>query len=203
MSITADFHYDFGSPNTYLCHRVLPEISSRTGANFNYVPILLGGVFKATNNKSPMEQFGDIKNKMAYQSLETQRFIKKHELSKYVFNSNFPINTLPLMRGAVFCSDKDYYHDYIEAVYQAMWEQNLNMGDESTIVSVLQNANLPVDDIVAGTQNPDIKQQLIENTTKSVEQGNFGSPTFYVGSEMFFGKDRLRELEEEIVAQQS
>ncbi len=202
MSITVDFHFDFGSPNTYYCHRVLPEIAERTGATFNYFPILLGGVFRSTNNKSPMEQFADVKNKREYQALESQRFMKKHSINNFVFNENFPINTLPLMRGAVYCSDKDYYADYIEAMYQAMWEQNMNMGDPEVIGSVLAKAGLPLQEIVEGTQDPEVKQRLIDNTTLSVERGNFGSPTFFVGDEMFFGKDRLRDVEEEIIAQQ-
>ncbi len=202
MSVDVEFHYDFGSPNTYFCHRVIPEIEERTGAKFKYVPILLGGVFKATNNKSPMEQFAEVKNKKEYQFLEIERFIKKHNLDKYTRNPNFPVNTLHLMRGACYASGKDWEADYIEAMYQCMWERGLAMGDPAVIIDALKEYGLPAEEIVEATQDPAVKQILIDNTTATVERGSFGSPTFYVGEEMFFGKDRLREVEEEILAQQ-
>ncbi|MBL4573392.1 MAG: 2-hydroxychromene-2-carboxylate isomerase [Gammaproteobacteria bacterium] len=201
MTIKTEFHFDFGSPNTYYCHRVIPEIEQRTGTAFDYVPILLGGVFKATHNKSPMEAFAGIKNKSEYNALETQRFIKKHALSKFKFNPHFPVNTLHIMRGAICASDKGIAKEYIEAIYQCMWEQELNMADPKIIKSALLAANLPADELLAGSAEPNVKQRLIENTEASVNRGTFGAPTFFVGDEIFFGKDRLREVEEEIVAQ--
>ncbi len=201
MTSKVEFHFDFGSPNTYYCHRVIPEIEQRTGASFEYVPILLGGVFKATNNKSPMEAFAGIKNKSEYNALETQRFIKKHNLSKFMFNPNFPVNTLHIMRGAVFAIDQGIGKEYIEAMYQCMWEKGLNMADAEVIKEALTAANLPADELLAGSVEPEVKQKLIANTEASVNRGTFGSPTFYVGEEIFFGKDRLREVEEEIVVQ--
>ncbi|MDD9888975.1 MAG: 2-hydroxychromene-2-carboxylate isomerase [Gammaproteobacteria bacterium] len=202
MTVAVEFHYDFGSPNTYFCHRVIPEIEERTGVKFKYVPILLGGVFKTTNNKSPMEQFAGVTNKNEYQSLEIARFIKKHKLDKYARNPNFPVNTLHLMRGACYASGKDWEADYIEAMYQCMWEKGLAMGDPAVIVAALKEYDLPAEEIVEATQDPAVKQILIDNTTATVERGSFGSPTFYVGDEIFFGKDRLRDVEEEILAQQ-
>ncbi|MBL4729306.1 MAG: 2-hydroxychromene-2-carboxylate isomerase [Gammaproteobacteria bacterium] len=201
MTIKTEFHFDFGSPNTYYCHRVIPQIEQRTGAAFDYVPILLGGVFRATNNKSPMEAFAGIKNKSEYNALETQRFIKKHALSKFKFNPHFPINTLHIMRGAICASNKGIAKEYIEAIYQCMWEQEKNMADPDIIRSALLGANLPADELLAGSAEPNVKQKLIENTEASVNRGTFGSPTFFVGDEIFFGEDRLREVEEEIVAQ--
>ena len=201
MTSKIEFHFDFGSPNTYYCHRVIPEIEQRTGASFEYVPILLGGVFKATNNKSPMEAFAGIKNKSEYNALETQRFIKKHNLSKFMFNPKFPVNTLHIMRGAVFAIDQGIGKEYIEAMYQCMWEKVLNIADAGVIKEALTAANLPADELLAGSVEPEVKQKLIANTEASVNRGTFGSPTFYVGEEIFFGKDRLREVEEEIVAQ--
>ena len=201
MSLDIEFHYDFGSPNTYFCHRLIPGIEKRMGAQITYYPVLLGGIFKATNNRPPMEQFAEVKNKKEYQAVEMKRFIARHQFSNYRFNPHFPVNTINLMRGAAFASHQDYYMRYIEAVYQCMWEQGKNMADLEVIAEALREHGLPADDIVAALQNPEIKQELIDNTSRSVELGAFGSPTFFVGDEMFFGKDRLLELEAEIVSQ--
>ena len=105
MTVKVEFHFDFGSPNTYYCHRVIPDIEWRTGVMFDYFPILLGGVFRSTNNKSPMEAFAGIKNKSEYSALETKRFIKKHKLSKFKLNPNFPVNTLHIMPVSYTPSD--------------------------------------------------------------------------------------------------
>ena len=201
MSLDIEFHYDFGSPNTYFCHRLIPGIEERTGAKITYYPVLLGGIFKATNNRAPMEQFAEVKNKKEYQALEMKRFIARHQFSDYRFNPHFPVNTIHLMRGAVFASHQDYYMRYIEAMYQSMWEQGKNMADPEVIAEALREHDLPADNIVAAVQDPEIKQELIDNPSHSVERGAFGSPTFFVGDEMFFGKDRLLEVEEEIVSQ--
>lgn len=201
MTTKVEFHFDFGSPNTYYCHRVIPAIEERTGITFDYVPILLGGVFRATNNKSPMEAFAGIKNKSEYNALETERFIEKHALSKFKFNPCFPVNTLHIMRGAVCAIDRGIGKDYIEAIYQCMWEQELNMADPEIIRSALIAADLPADELLGGSIEPNVKQKLIQSTEASVNRGTFGAPTFFVGNEMFFGKDKLREVEDEIVAQ--
>src|ERR1700752_2065824 len=96
-----EFHFFFGRPNAYLSHLVIPQIERRTGAMFHYVPILLGGVFKLTNNRSPVESYAGIRNKLPYEQLETRRFIEKHGIKTFQFNPFFPVNTLALMRGAV------------------------------------------------------------------------------------------------------
>src|SRR5215471_15456428 len=163
-----EFHFDFGSPNAYLAHLLIPQIEQRTGAPFEYVPVLLGGVFKLTNNRSPMESFQGVKNKLEYQRLETQRFIRRHGITNFAMNPFFPVNTLMIMRGAVARAALDQ--------------------------SGLDGARL-----IALTQEPAVKDRLLANTQKSVERGAFGSPTFFVGDEMFFGKDRLRDVEEEIL----
>jgi len=201
MTIKAEFHFDFGSPNTYHCHRVIPEIEQRNGITFNYVPILLGGVFRATNNKSPMEAFAGIKNKSEYNALETKRFVARHNLSKFKFNPNFPVNTLRIMRGAICASDRGIAKEYIETIYQCMWEQELDMADPEIIRSALLAANLPAAELLEGSVEANVKQKLIASTEASVERGTFGAPTFFIGDEIFFGKDRLRDVEEEIVAQ--
>ena len=201
MSLDIEFHYDFGSPNTYFCHRLIPGIEERTGAHITYCPVLLGGIFKATNNRPPMEQFAEVKNKKEYQAMEMERYIARHQFSDYRFNPHFPVNTIHLMRGAVFASHHDFYERYIEAMYRCMWEQGKNMADPKVIAEALREHGLPADDIVSAVQDPKIKQELIDKTSRSVKRGAFGSPTFFVRDEMFFGKDRLLELEEEIVSQ--
>jgi 2-hydroxychromene-2-carboxylate isomerase len=194
-----EFHYDFGSPNAYLSHRVLPQIAQRTGAVIEYVPILLGGVFKATNNRSPMEQFAEVKNKPEYQRRETERFIAKHKLEAFSRNPHFPVNTITMMRGAVYARGKSWESDYIETMFAAMWERGLNMADAEQFATVLQESGLPVDEIVAAVTDPAVKSALVESTAESVERGNFGSPSFFVGDELYFGKDKLADFEEEIL----
>ena len=201
MTIIAEFHYDFGSPNSYFCHRVIPQIEERTGVRFRYVPILLGGVFKATNNRSPMEQFAEVKNKKEYFAKETERFLQEHKLDKYVRNPHFPVNTLHIMRGACYAAGKEFEQKYIEIIYQSMWENGLKMDEPATIKTVLTEQGLPADEIISGSQESATKQLLMDSTSYSVERGNFGSPTFFVGQEMFFGKDRLEQVEKEILTQ--
>ncbi|MDZ7668845.1 MAG: 2-hydroxychromene-2-carboxylate isomerase [Gammaproteobacteria bacterium] len=188
-----EFHYDFGSPNAYLVHKVIPATTAETGIEFEYVPILLGGVFKATNNVSPAVSLQGIRNKPEYQRIETQRFCREHGIEPPVANPHFPVNTLKIMRGAVFARRAGIYHRYIDAVYAAMWEQALKMDEDDVIATALDAAGLPTQEIFAGTADPAVKQALIEQTEASVERGTFGSPTLFVGDEIFFGKDKLRD----------
>ena len=198
MTVRVEFHFDFGSPNAYLAHKVIPTIEARTGVKFEYVPVLIGGVFKATNNKPPMVALAGIKNKPEYNALATERFKHKHGIDSFKFNPHFPINTLSIMRGAVYAIANGFGKDYIDAVYRCMWENELNMADAEVMQIAFTDAGLSAAEIIAGTADPAVKQQLIDNTNTSVARGNFGSPTFFVGDEMFFGKDRLRDVEEQI-----
>jgi 2-hydroxychromene-2-carboxylate isomerase len=198
MAPRVEFHFDFGSPNAYLCHKVIPAIEQRTKATFVYVPVLLGGVFKLTGNSSPMVQFKGIKNKNEYQRLEMQRFMKKHAITQFRMNPHFPVNTVQIMRGAVLAQRDGYLHAYVDTVFHHMWEEPKKMDDTDTIKAALDGAGLDGAAVLAGIAAQDIKDALIANTENSVARGNFGSPTFFVGSEMFFGKDRLRDVEEEI-----
>lgn len=188
-----EFHYDFGSPNAYLVHKAIPSITDKTGIEFEYLPVLLGGVFKATNNVSPIVSLQGIKNKPQYQNIETRRFCATHGISPQVPNPHFPVNTLKIMRGAVFARDQDYYLDYIDALYGGMWEQALKLDDDDVIRATLSAAGLPIEEIMTGMVDPTVKQRLIENTENSVGRGTFGSPTLFVGDEIFFGKDKLRD----------
>ena len=196
-----EFHFDFGSPNAYFSHRVIPAIEQRTGTQFAYVPILLGGVFKLTGNQSPMQQFKGIKNKLEYQALETQRFIRKHGLGKFAMNPHFPVNTVQIMRGAVAAEMDGYLAAYVEAVFRGMWEEQKKMDDPEVIKAALDAAGLDGARTLARIQDQAVKDKLLKNTEATVARGTFGAPTFFVGSEIFFGKDRLRDVEEEILAQ--
>ena len=199
MSTTPiEFHFDFGSPNAYLSHKVIPAIEARTGARYDYVPVLLGGLFKLANNRSPGEAFADIPNKLAYERLEMQRFVQRHGLQAFAWNPHFPVNTLKIMRGACAAQKLGCFMAYAEAVYAAMWEQGLNMAEDGAIVATLQAAGLDAPRLLAAAQDADVKARLLENTQRSHERGAFGSPTFFVDDQMFFGKDKLRDVEEAI-----
>ena len=203
MTVRVEFHFDFGSPNAYLSHLVIPGIEERTGVAFEYVPVLLGGVFKATGNVSPAVSLQGIKNKPEYQRLETERFVKQHAIAATAYRANphFPVNTLQIMRGAVYARRAGIFERYVDAVYRHMWAEARKMDDPETITAALQEYGLPALDIMAGIQEPEVKAELIANTEGSVARGVFGSPSFFVGEELYFGKDRLREVEEEIVRQ--
>ena len=192
------FLFDFGSPNAFVVHRVIPGIEQRTGAKFTYVPILLGGLFKLTGNQSPMTAFAGIKNKPEYQRLEMKRFLVRHGIADFAFNPHFPINTLHLMRGAVAAQELGVFERYVEAVYDAMWTTGRDMGQPEVVAKTLASAGLPVEQLLAMSQTPQIKQRLLDNTQTAFERGAFGSPSFLVGDELYFGKDRLGEVEEVI-----
>ena len=196
MTATVEFMFDFGSPNAYFCHRVIPAIEARTGVQFSYVPILLGGLFKLANNRSPMEAFADIPHKRAYDRLEVERFITRHGLSDFRFNPHFPVNTLKIMRGAVAAQALGCLAPYVEAVYAAMWEQQRNMADEAQIIEVLTAAGLDAAALLQKSQEPEIKAALLANTEQAHARGAFGSPTFFVDGAIYFGKDRLPDVEE-------
>ena len=195
-----EFHFDFGSPNAYFAHAIIPAIEKRTGATFNYVPVLLGGVFKLTNNLAPMVQFKGIKNKLEYQRLEAQRFIKKHGVKRFRMNPHFPVNTAQIMRGAVAAEMDGRLADYVDAVFRHMWEEGRKMDDPEMIRAALDASGLDGTGTLQRIQDPAVKDRLLKNTEGSVARGTFGSPTFFVGEEMFFGKDRLGDVEEEIEA---
>src|SRR5215469_8533909 len=195
------FYFDFGSPNAYLAHKVIPAIEQRAGAKFRYVPALLGGIFKATGNRSPAEAFAGIPSKLAYEGKETQRFVRRHGITEFGRNPHFPVNTLLIMRGAIAARKLGLFERYVDAVYRAMWVEGLKMDDPAVVKSALAAAGLPADELLALTQDPEVKAELIKNTEAAVAHGVFGSPSFLVGDELYFGKDRLRDVEEEVAAQ--
>ena len=199
MSKKVEYLFDFGSPNAYLAGKALPAIEQRSGVKFRYVPVLLGGIFKATGNVSPAISEAGIKNKPQYGALEIQRFIKKHGLTKFKFNSHFPVNTLQIMRGAIAAEMDGMLPKYFEVVAAAMWEQSLKMDDPEIIKAALDAGGIDGAHTLARIQDADVKAKLIANTEDAVARGAFGIPTFFVDGEIYFGKDRLRDVEEAIL----
>jgi 2-hydroxychromene-2-carboxylate isomerase len=190
------FLFDFGSPNAFLSHEAIPAIEKRTGVKFEYVPILLGGIFKATNNKSPAESLAGIKNKPEFQAAETERFVARFAVKPYVPNPFFPVNTLNLMRAAVAAQFEGVFEKYVDAAFHHMWVEPKKMDDPEVAAKALTASGLDAAKLLARAQDPGVKAKLIENTQNAVQRGAFGSPTFFVGKEMFFGKEQLREVEE-------
>ena len=193
-----EFLFDFGSPNAYMAYHVLPEVEKRTDVSFEYVPVLLGGIFKATNNQPPMIAMQGIKNKPEYAQLEMQRFLKKHGLAKFVMNPNFPVNTLQIMRGAIAAQMDNVLADYLKIVFKAMWEDGQKMDDPDVISKVLDGAGIDGAQILERAKDDQVKQTLIKNTEAAVQRGVFGIPSFFVNDALFFGKDSLALVEEEI-----
>jgi 2-hydroxychromene-2-carboxylate isomerase len=196
VSPRPQFLFDFGSPNAFLSHEAIPTIEKRTSVKFEYVPILLGGIFKATNNKSPAETLAGVKNKPEFNALETERFIKRFKVEPYVWNPFFPVNTLNLMRAAIAAQFEGVFEQYVEAAFHHMWREPKKMDDLEVAAKALSASGLDGAKLLTRAQDADVKARLIENTQSAVERGAFGSPTFFVGNEMFFGKEQLREVEE-------
>ena len=196
VSSNPQFLFDFGSPNAFLSHEAIPAIEQRASVKFEYVPILLGGIFKATNNKSPAKSLAGIKNKREFHALETERFLKRFGVKPYVWNPFFPVNTLNLMRAAVAAQLEGVFEKYVEAAFHHMWVEPKKMDDPEVAAKALASSGLDAAKLLARSQDADVKARLIENTQNAVDRGAFGSPTFFVGKEMFFGKEQLREVEE-------
>ena len=197
--VKVEFHFDFGSPNACLAHLVIPEIEQRTGAKFDYVPVLLGGVFRLTGNRSPGESFAGIKNKLEYERLEMERFIKRHGITSFRRNPFFPVNTLTIMRGAVAAQTLGVFERYVDETYRYMWSEPKKLDDPAVWRAALLESGFAADRFEELVQDPEVKGRLLDNTQRSVARGTFGSPTFFVGDEIFFGKDRLRDVEEMIL----
>jgi 2-hydroxychromene-2-carboxylate isomerase len=200
MSITVpQFMFDFGSPNAFLSHEAIPAIEKRIGTKFEYVPILLGGIFKATNNKSPAETLAGVKNKREFQAIETNRFVKRFQVKPYTWNPSFPVNTLNLMRAAVAAQLEGVFEKYIDAAFHHMWVEPKKMDDPEIALAALTTSGLDAKRLLARAGEADVKAKLIESTQSAVERGAFGSPTFFVGNEIFFGKEQLRDVEEMVL----
>ena len=198
MSANIEFLFDFASPNVYLSYHVLTGVTQRHGASLTLNPVLLGGLFKLTNNQAPMVAFGEVKGKLDYDMLETQRFIAAHRLDQFKFNPHFPINTIMLMRGFIAAQQLGVVDEYVRVTLSAMWEQEQNMGDPEVATGVWHSAGLDTASLVEAIQTQPVKDALLHNTQQAADRGAFGVPTFFVGDEMFFGKERIIQIEEMI-----
>ncbi len=195
---TLELLFDFASPNCWLAYRALPPLLARTGARLEITPALLGGIFKATGNQSPMAAFANVKGKLDYEARETARFIARHGLTRFRMNPHFPVNTLKLMRGVLAARAAGQGEAYLEAGLQGMWEEGLDLSDAAVLAARLDRAGLDGRALLASAEAPEIKAALAEATAQAVERGVFGLPTFFVGGEMFFGKERFGQIEEEL-----
>ena len=188
MPKTVEFLFDVGSPYTWLAYHQLPKIAQAQGANIIWTPVLLGGIFQATGNKSPAE----VPAKGRYLDVDLQRWARAYGVG-IKMNPDFPINTLPLMRGAVAMQMRsdDEFHRYLRAIFSAMFERPRNLNLPAEIGSVLAGAGFDPVEFMALINDQSVKDRLKANTTGAVARGAFGAPTFYVGEEMFWGQDRL------------
>ena len=193
-----DFIFDVASPNIYFCHKLIPDLKARTGVEFEYIPCLLGGIMKLSGNQPPFVAFAEIPNKNKYQLIEIERFIKQHQLKEFKFNSNFPMNTVQIQRGALAARELGIFDKYLEIILEAMWEKNLNLADIDIFQSTLSENNIDTGSIMEIITSQDCKDKLIANTTDAVNRGAFGVPTFFFENQIFFGKDHLHQLEEYI-----
>jgi 2-hydroxychromene-2-carboxylate isomerase len=200
MSAVVEFIFDFASPNAYLAYSALPPIVERTGARLVINPCLLGGIFKATGNVAPGIAFASVKGKLEYETLEIRRFVAKHRLTKFRFSPHFPVNTLMLMRGLVAAREVGQEIAYLEMGLKGLWEESLKLDDRDVLARRIDSAGLNSASLLAAAQTDRVKLKLADNTAAAVARGVFGIPTLFVGDDMFFGKDRLGQVEEALEA---
>jgi 2-hydroxychromene-2-carboxylate isomerase len=196
MTKTVEFIFDFASPNAYLAYHAMTGVLERTGAELVITPCLLGGIFKATGNQAPFVAFGGIKGKMDYEMLEFRRFIARHTLTAFKMNPNFPMNSIHAIRGLIAAQQAGVGLAYVEAVLAGFWEQGLKMDDPDVLSGVIAGAGLDAPALLAASSTPEVKAVLAANTEAAVARGVFGVPTFFVGGEMWFGKERLAQVED-------
>ncbi|MEO9600011.1 2-hydroxychromene-2-carboxylate isomerase [Parasphingorhabdus sp.] len=197
MSKTIELIFDFVSPNAYLIWQPLKALAEKHGATLEITPAFLGGMHKLTGNAPPFVRDAEVKGKNEYAMLELGRFVKKHGLSKFKMNPHFPFNTITLLRMLI-ALEPEKRAGFVEALLPGIWEQGLDVTDSETLGKILQDGGFDAADLLARTQDPAIKQALIDNTEKVVERGAFGIPTIYVEGEMYFGKERLGQIDEQL-----
>jgi len=191
MAKSVDFYFDYGSPTSYLAFTQMPGVAKRTGATVNYLPILLGAVFQATSNRSPVE----VAAKGKWMQGDLLHFAERYQVP-YKWNPHFALNTLALMRGATYAAREGFLLPYSGAIYKAVWADGLNMGDPAVVGKVLLGAGIDAQKVAAATQEQAVKDALKDATQQAVARGLFGAPTFFVGERMHFGQDRLPYVEE-------
>jgi 2-hydroxychromene-2-carboxylate isomerase len=192
MSKELDFYFDFGSPTAYLAYCRLGQLANQYDLAINYKPMLLGGVFKAAANMSPVAV--PAKGKYMLEQ-DLPRFAKRYDVSLN-FNPHFPINTLNLMRGAIAAEQLGCLDAYLACTFKAVWVESKNMGETEVVTEALVAAGLDAAAIIARAQEPDVKAELISNTEAAVARGVFGAPTMFMDDAMYFGQDRLDFVEE-------
>ena len=195
--MNVDFIFDFASPNAYLCHKAIRNLEKTHNIKFNYVPCLLGGIMKLSNNQPPMVTLAEIPNKMKYEfDTAFNRFMREHSITKFKMNEHFPVNTISLIRGAIIAQKNNFFDAYVEIVLSGLWEQSLKLDSPEALHELLIKNDCHADVVIEEIAKEEIKEELIANTSEAVEKGAFGIPTFFVADEMFYGKDSLRELKE-------
>ena len=197
MSKTLEFYFDFGSPTAYLAHKRLQQLSAQYDLLIDYKPMLLGGVFKATGNTTPVAIPAKGQYMLAH---DLPRFARRYNVPLNI-NPHFPINTLHLMRAAIAAQRLDCMPVYVDAMFNAVWVDGKNMGELDVIAQTLADNELDSEALMALSQDPEVKAQLISNTEAAVERGIFGAPTLFMDGEMYFGQDRLDFVEEALQAQ--
>ena len=197
MTKTIELIFDFVSPNAYLIWQPLKTLADKYSATIEVIPAFLGGMHKLTGNAPPFVRDADVKGKNDYAMLELTRFVKKHGLTKFKMNPHFPFNTITLLR-MVMALEPEKRATFIEALLPAIWEQGLDVADRETLGKILTDTGSDAQELFAKTQDPAIKQALIDNTEKAVARGAFGIPTMFIDGEMYFGKERLGQIEEQL-----
>lgn len=199
MNKTLEFIFDFSSPHAYMAYHALPPVLEKTGATLRIIPCLLAGIFNETGNQPPMAAYGSVKGKMDYVYLEASRFIRKHGLRNFRMNPHFPVDTLLMMRGAIVADMEGYLPEYVDEGLKQVWEQGLQVADPAVFAAALSAAGFDGPAILDKTGDSGVKEKLKANTVEAADRGVFGIPTFFVGREMFFGKERLGQVEEELL----
>ncbi len=195
MTKTVEYIFDLAAPNGYLAWYPLKDIVARTGVELVVTPVFLGGMHKITGNSPPMVRDAEVKGKVPYAALEFRRFLDRHGMDKFSMHPALPFNSILLQRLLVAADDEAQRQALVDALLPAVWERNIDCGDVEAVGQVLSDAGFYAADLLSRTQDDAVKQRLVENTSNAVERGAFGIPTFFVGEEMWFGKERLEQLE--------
>ncbi|MEP3051189.1 MAG: 2-hydroxychromene-2-carboxylate isomerase [Erythrobacter sp.] len=203
MANRVELIFDFVSPNAYLIWWPLRDLIKQTGAELDVMPVFLAGMHRETGNAPPMIRDADVKGKVEYSMLEMRRFIVRHNLDKYKMHPQFPFNSITLQR-ILYAADQDGRGvQFAEGLLPAIWEEGIDINSPEALGQAITAAGFDAPDLFARSQTDEVKQGLIANTDKAVERGAFGIPTMFVGPkggdcEMFFGKERLDQIEEEL-----
>ena len=195
MTRTIEYIFDFAAPNGYLAWYPLKDIVARTKAELRVTPVFLGGMHKLTGNAPPMVRDAEVKGKVAYAALEFRRFLDRHGMDSFSMHPALPFNSILLQRLLVAADDEAQRQALVDALLPAVWERNIDCSDVETVAGELTSAGFDAETLLTRTGEAPVKQRLIDSTANAVERGAFGIPTFFVGDEMWFGKERLEQIE--------